>query len=323
MQSIIKAFLINILLGLNVFVFVNPALAQSILLPGAAPQVELTKEQVLMRIVDQANSNPGAILILGEEHNNPQHAQHQMEIIHGLQHLGLKVHVGMEFVDFTQQQSLEQYRRHEISETNFLQQIAWTGFDFANYREQILAPQEQLSEHCYGINSPRSLTSKVSKKGLESLTTEDRKLLPPQFTLGRSSYKERFSEVMGGHIPPEKLDRYFAAQSIWDDTMAYQSLLAYSQQLSSASSLARTEKTIFVIVVGEFHVQYGGGLPDRLQTRMYDFSLSVSDSHLPMTLPIITMSFLDQQGMDKETQQQETQPHAKWGSRADYLWVLR
>ncbi len=315
MQFIIKAFLINILLGLSVFVFANPVFAQSVLLPGAAPQVELTKEQVLRRVVDQTNANSGAILILGEEHNNSQHAQHQMEIIHGLQSLGLKVHVGMEFIDFTQQQSIDQYRRQEISETNFLQQIGWTGFDFANYREQILAPQEQLSEHCYGINSPRWLTSKVSKGGLESLTTEDRKQLPPQFTLGRSSYKERFSEVMGGHIPPEKLDRYFAAQSIWDDTMAYQSLLAYSQQLSSASSLAKIEKTIFVIVVGEFHVQYGGGLPDRLQARM--------NSHLPKTLPIVTMSFLDQQGMDKETQEQETQPHAKWGSRADYLWVLR
>ena len=64
--------------------------------------------------------------------------------------------------------------------------------------------------------------------------------------------------MSGGHVPDSKLDNYFQAQSTWDETMAWQSLEFMKNHIDQ----------VFVIIVGEFHVQYGGGLPASLNRRI-------------------------------------------------------
>lgn len=233
----------------------------------------------------------GAVLVIGEVHGQAPVQDQQMQILQALRDRGLKVHVAMEFFNWPFQELVNQYRLGNLSEPDFLQQIGWgKGFSFDYYRSQALWPRSSQGEQCLAINAPSSLTRKVSRMGLASLTDEDKALLPPQFQLGNQSYFERFKLAIG-HGTPEQMENYFAAQSIWDDTMAFR---AVQTPASDA---------VTVIIVGEFHVQYGGGLPDRLRQRT--------------NRPVVTLS-----QVDSSQEPSGYLPDHKYGPRADYIWMV-
>ncbi len=79
-------------------------------------------------------------------------------------------------------------------------------------------------------------------------------MLPPIFERGGADYFQRFRAAMIGHVKEEKIERYFMAQSLWDDTMAWRVGQAHPEDSDQ----------IFVVIVGEFHVEHGLGLPARL-----------------------------------------------------------
>lgn len=243
---------------------------------------------------------PGTVLILGEMHNVPAISRQHVDILQALRDQGLKVSVGMEFFNYTDQMFVDQYRTGELSDEAFKSLINWGGYDFELYKRQILFPKSELGEFGLGINLSRAVTGAISKGGLDSLTEDQKKLLPPQFTLGRDSYRTRFFEAMGVTHPTPKLENYFVAQSAWDDTMAWQTV----------NFLKDHPDHVFVIIVGEFHVQYGGGLPDRLRTRMQAAGLN----H-----PIQTVSQILTEGLTPEDIQKEIMPSETEGARADYI----
>ncbi|MEN0057459.1 MAG: ChaN family lipoprotein [Bdellovibrio sp.] len=241
---------------------------------------------------------PGSVVVIGENHGFSEHQAQQVEIMETLRQQGLKVSVGLEFFTYTFQTQVEQYRQGLLLEADFLKEIQWGGISYDFYRSQALFPRLEEGAKTLALNAPRSLTGKVSKSGLASLTEEDRALLPPQFALGRDSYKERFLKMMP-HLPsPEAGERYFAAQSVWDDTMAWRAV----------EFLQAHPEQVLVIVVGDFHVQYGGGLPDRLRARLPG-------------LPVLTFSQVNTLGLSPEQIAQEIEPSEKEGARADYLWL--
>lgn len=241
--------------------------------------------------------SPGSIVIIGENHGLKVHQQQQLEIMTTLRSLGHKVSVGMEFFTYTDQAHVDGYLSGQVSEEFFLKAISWGGLSFDFYREQTLFPDLREGSRTLALNAPRALTGKVAKGGMDSLTEEDRRLLPPGFTLGRDTYKERFLKLMP-HIPsPEAGMRYFTAQSIWDDTMAWQ----------ASEFISRYPEQTLVIVVGEFHVQYGGGLPDRLRARS--------------SAPLLTVSQVNTHGLSDEEIAKEVQVSKQEGPRADLLWL--
>ena len=79
--------------------------------------------------------------------------------------------------------------------------------------------------------------------------------------------------------------------------------------------------SVLMVVVGEFHTQYGGGFPDRLKQRLITLDRLQNGIGYD-DIQIKTLSFLDQQGMDLETKNQQNWPSEKWGARADYLWLI-
>lgn len=239
------------------------------------------------------------VIILGENHGLKTHQNQHLMILNSLRQAGLQIHVGLEFFSYPNQPQVEAYKKGVLSEEEFLEAIKWQSPSYDYYRGQALFPQESLGEGTWALNAPRSLTSQVARKGLESLSYELKQLLPPDFQLGRDSYKKRFLETLGGggHFQdPQVADRYFAAQSIWDDTMAWR---AYQ-------ILDQNPQAILVIIVGEFHVQYGGGLPDRLRARGVD--------------GVATVSQVNTVGLSPEALEKEIVPHEEYGPRADWIW---
>lgn len=246
-----------------------------------------------------AQVTPGTVLILGEKHYQPAAQRSQMEILGALRRKGFSVSVGMEFISYPNQAILDLYRIGKLTEAEFLSQAEWGGSPFDGYRELALFARPSMGEHTIAINAPRQITSKIAKSGLSSLNSEESLLLPPNFEVGRASYKKRFFEIMGSHVAAGPiLDNYFVAHSVWDDTMAWQ----------TAQFLEKNPAQVFVIIVGEFHSQYGGGLPDRLRARGVK--------------SILTLSQVDHTDYSDEELEKEIIPHPEYGPRADYLWIF-
>ena len=241
---------------------------------------------------------PGSVVIIGENHGLELHQRQQMAIMQALRSYGPKISVGLEFFTYTDQPLVNDYRQGILDEESFLKAIKWGSPSFDFYRQQAQFPLIIEGGQTLALNAPRSLTGKVAKTGLESLTAEEAALLPPGFTLGRDSYKQRFLSLMP-HLPsPAHGDRYFAAQSIWDDTMAW----------VATEYMKAHPDFILVIIVGEFHVQYGGGLPNRIQARAPG-------------LNVVTFSQVNTNGLTSEEAEAELAPSAVDGPRADYLWL--
>lgn len=241
---------------------------------------------------------PGTIVILGENHGLAAHRDQHLQVLQQLRAEGLKVSVGLEFVNYTDQGFVDQYRAGSLSDEQFLSSIKWTGIGFEFYKPQLIFPDVQGGEYSLGLNLPRSVSSKISKSGLAGLSDEDRALLPPQFELGRDSYKERFRAAAGAHCP--NFDNCFAAQSSWDDTMAW----------TATEFIKAHPEQVLVIIVGEFHAQFGGGLANRISKRLPETKIKI-------------LSQIWAEGMTDEEIQQEMKPSEVEGPRGDFIWVSK
>lgn len=250
---------------------------------------------------------PGSILILGENHGLMTHRDQHLILLNLLKAKGLKVSVGLEFVNYTDQQFVDQYTNGSLTEDQFLKAIGWQGIDFQFYKEQLLFPHK-AEGFSLGLNIPRFVTSKIAKLGLEGLSDEDKKLVPPQFHVGRDSYKKRFADIM--HVPAgPQLDRYFLAQSMWDDTMAWR-----STQFTKAHP-----EQVLVIVIGEFHAQYGGGLADRIRYRDPTAKIKI----LSQIWAVKTLDDGQKINYSAEEIQNEIKPSETEGPRGDFIWISK
>lgn len=243
---------------------------------------------------------PGSILIISELHDNPSHHQHQMEVLQHLKkgfHKGLSL--GMEFFDYTKQDIVNDFLSGKIQDNEFLPSIEWGGIPWSYYRPLVLFPPG-AGGTTLALNAPKGITAKVKRTGVESLTADEIALLPPNWSLGNKNYFERFRETIlrGGHsIPQESIARYFEAQSIWDETMAWRAV----------SYMEKFPQQILIILVGDFHAAYGGGLPDKIRNRGWTQTLVISQ---------VAISEMEESEIE-----QTMMPHARYGSRAEYIWI--
>lgn len=251
----------------------------------------------------------GSIVVLGESHNHLPHQDLHLEVLRTLKSQGHSITVAFEFFDYTQQELVTQFHKGELSEEDFLSRIQWKNGDFKFYRERARFADAAAGEDLLGLNLPRWVSSRIAKNGLENLELEAQQLLPPNFTLGNDLYYQRFLEIMSGHgVQNQEIPSYiknmFAAQCSWDDTMAW---------VTSQYSLKRPEQTV-VIIVGDFHVQYGGGLPDRLKSRLASAGLSSKD--------VYPISFVRRQDYDNENDLKEgLLPHPVYGERGFLIGI--
>ncbi len=241
---------------------------------------------------------PGQIVLIGEEHYSLVHQNYQMRVLQQLRMQGLRVSVGMEFFEYPHQPHVDAFQLGMMNESDFLKSIRWSG-DFNFYRDQVMFPVSENSK-TLALNLPRAISGQIAKGGLASLTPEQAAKLPPRLERGNQAYFRRFLKAVGGHLPTKEAEEnYFMAQSAWDETMAWKA----SQFLTSHPD------QVLVILVGEFHVQYGGGLPDRLQV------WGVPKQN------ILTHSLVNLAGLSAEEKKAAVLPSTEDGPRADFLWI--
>lgn len=238
---------------------------------------------------------PGQIVIISENHGFRPHHQNQRDLLVQFSAASFPLSVGMEFFSYPDQALVDQFTSDNLTEEDFLKQIKWGKIPFDNYRFQVRLPHYR-SGQTLALNAPRALTTKIKDSGLDSLTDEEKKWLPPNFALGLPTYFERFRETMKDHAKPEQIEKYFASQSVWDDTMAWQ----------ATEYMKRVPNALLVIIVGDFHVAYQDGLVARLRARGAQNILSISQ--------------VNTSDMSDDERKAAIMPSAVYGSRADYIF---
>jgi uncharacterized iron-regulated protein len=215
-----------------------------LLLGGEQP---LKQPQFWSRIAD------AEVVYVGETHSSRKDHAYELELIHGMIRRRIQFSVGWEMFDRTQQSDLDRFNEGRLS---LAELFARTGFDksWATYSPlygRILETTAQAMVANIGLNASAALAHKVALG--EPLSPDEKKQIPTEFRIPAGAYRH-FVGLLGEH--PEMnagdLPRFFAAQNIWDQTMA-KTILEFRK---------RNPGTKLVVLTGRGHVQDGFGVPN-------------------------------------------------------------
>ncbi|MGE0402598.1 MAG: ChaN family lipoprotein [Kofleriaceae bacterium] len=228
---------------------------------------------------------------VGEDHTNPHHHWVQLSVVqHLVKHLpkGTRIALGMEMFQRPFQGVLEDYASKRIDAAALRSRAGWEerwGYDWGFYAETIDAAVA-AGAHLLALNASRELTKKVVRKGLESLTPEE-KAQVPELVLddqGHRAWFDALMDSMGGtdahstkapDVPDDDVhkdvkpapapppaaempsaERIYTVQVIWDESMAD----------GAAKWLAATPSGHAVILAGNGHC-HDTAIVNRLKRR--------------------------------------------------------
>jgi uncharacterized iron-regulated protein len=198
---------------------------------------------------------------VGEYHGTE--ADHALEarIFTALYERDPSLALGMEMFERSMQPILDEYVAATIDEAEFLRRVEWTerwGVDFEHYRPLLsFARSHHLA--VIALNAPKEITRKVAERGLDGLSEEERASLP-ELVLDDARHRAMIEGALGGHGPmgAARLERFYAAQVIWDETMAE----SVARVLAAENAPTRV-----MVIAGAMHVRSGLGIPSRAARR--------------------------------------------------------
>ncbi len=246
-----------------------------------------TFADVMERVADKK------IVYVGENHNQFSHHVIELEIIKDLHRRGKKLAIGMEMFQRPFQKPLDDYIEGRIDEREFLkktQYFKWWGFDYNLYRPILeFARSERIP--VVALNMRQEIVDKVFREGLDSLSEEEKKLVPSQMDFSDNVYKERLEKVFREHedFGAKNFNFFYQAQVLWDETM--------SESIEEFLKAHPTDH--MVVLAGNGHLAYGSGVPKRTARRNgYDYAIILNDADLekdiadyvlsPKTIPGVT-----------------------------------
>lgn len=207
------------------------------------------------------------VVFVGEIHNNPEHHLIQTQILQALMERHGPVTVAMEFFDTTRQPLLDQYLQGDLAEEDFLQQVGWQGswgFPYHLYRPLILLAR-MANMPLVGINAPANVVKKVARFGLSHLSPEERALIANDIQLDHPAHRDHVYQayLKHDHTDLSDFERFYEAQCVWEETMADQ-----------IAQFWRGRPQKMVVFVGNGHLVYKFGIPDRVMRRI-DLNMAV------------------------------------------------
>ncbi len=291
---------INILALGIVLTFSLSAHAQKISSP--IKNGDLSPQEVIQ---DLAQAN---VVYLGETHDSSADHKAQLDIIQQLYQKDPKLAIGMEMFQRPYQPFIEGYLQGKLTEEELQKESEYEkrwGFPWENYAPILrFAKDKQIP--VLALNTPTEVTRKVSRKGLKSLKTADKKFIPPLSEIRTDNAKyqkslkavyEDFHEHQKGKTKkskpkdPQAFEHFFQAQVLWDETMA----------AVVAQFLRNNPDSYVVVLAGQGHIAYGYGIPSRVARRINSLSIK----------PIVQRSVL----LNPSEEPPQTKPRM-----ADYFW---
>jgi uncharacterized iron-regulated protein len=217
----------------------------------------LTLDQVAARIAS------ARVVFIGETHDRYDHHLNQLELIKRLHRTNPHLVIGVEYFQQPFQQPVDEYIAGRIDETEFLRATEYFqrwGYDYRLYAAIFRYARE---EHIpvRALNVPAALSSSVFKVGISALTEQQRAYLPKEIVPADEAYRDRLRKAFEAHGPskPGDFDRFVEAQLVWDEGMA-EAASTYLNGHPDAS---------MVVLAGSGHVEFGSGIPQRVQRRTH------------------------------------------------------
>ena len=213
------------------------------------------------------------VVFVGETHTRYGDHLNQLEIIEQLHARDPDIAIGVEYLQRRSQPQVDDYIAGRTTEQEFLRATEYYsewGYDYRLY-----APIFRFAREHHipvrALNVPRSLPAAVAGGGIEGLSAEQRVELPRDIEPAGEAYKARLREVFDAHDSGQlDFDRFVAAQLVWDEGMAE----------SAAEYLNANPGQRMLILTGSGHLEFGYGIPQRLQRRTgasYSIVLSGKD----------------------------------------------
>ena len=208
------------------------------------------------------------LIYVGEMHTAYSHHLVQFEIIKRLFEKNKRLMIGMEMFQRPFQKYIDQYIEGSISEDEFLKKTEYFkrwSYNYNLYRD-ILQFARQKRIPVIALNIRKEIVDKVSKKGLDGLTDEEKKLLPDDIDMTNEEYRESLKDIFMQHRNPDKkdFDNFYLSQLLWDETMAH----------TIVESLKKNPGYQMVVLAGNGHLQSSWGIPSRVKRLMdVDYTL--------------------------------------------------
>ncbi|MBF0329668.1 MAG: ChaN family lipoprotein [Nitrospirae bacterium] len=219
------------------------------------------------------------ILYVGEAHDRFSHHDIQLKIIEGLFSKNKKIAIGMEMFQRPYQKALDEYISGEIDEKEFLKKSEYFkkwGLDYNLYKPILdFARAEKIP--VVALNITREITEKTAKTGMDSLSDEERKLIPEQLDFSDNDYRERLKDIFDkhGYSKSRSFDFFYQAQILWDETMSM-SIDEYFRKNPDFQSSGQ-----MVVIAGGGHFEYGSGIPKRTFRRNgYDYAIIMNEGSI-------------------------------------------
>lgn len=171
------------------------------------------------------------IVFVGEVHGVPEHHRLELEIIKAFHESDTPLVIGLEMFKADNQSALDAW----VAEKSTVEQFLFVYYDnwrepWPFYRDIFLYVREHRIP-TIGLNIPDDISQTVARKGFESLSSEQKKRLPPGISCTLDpTYMDFIKKAYAGHPGEGGEDRRFfhfcEAQMVWDKAMAWQ-IIAY------------------------------------------------------------------------------------------------
>jgi len=203
------------------------------------------------------------VVFVGEMHDRYDHHLNQLEIIRRLHELDSNLAIGVEYLQQPFQAQVDDYIAGRTTEQEFLRGAeyfqSW-GFDYRLYAPIFRYAREQHIP-LRALNVPIALPSAVAKVGIAGLSEKQRTYLPHDIQPADPAYRDRLRAVFSEHqaAKPDAFNHFVEAQLVWDEAMAE----------SAATYLKANPDRKMVILAGAGHLEFGSGIPSRLERRTH------------------------------------------------------
>jgi uncharacterized iron-regulated protein len=225
------------------------------------PQQTYTNKEILQQLVK------AKVVYLGETHDSAEDHQAQLAIIREMQRQNRKIAIAMEMFQRPFQSAIDNYLAGKLTQEQLVEQTEYDRrwrFPWESYAPILrFAKENQLP--VLALNTPSEVTRKVASQGLESLTAEEKKHIPPisEIRTDNAEYRQLLLEVFQQHQKAAQgnstaFERFLQAQVLWDETMAEK----------IAEFVKANPDYQVVVLAGKGHIIYGYGIPSRVERRL-------------------------------------------------------
>jgi uncharacterized iron-regulated protein len=203
------------------------------------------------------------VVFIGEIHDRYDNHLNQLAIIKGLHDLDPSMAIGVEYFQQPFQSHVDDYIAGRISEHEFLRTTEYYSrwrFDYRLYAPIFRYAREQHIP-VIALNVPDSLVSTVARVGIAGVPEKDGTYLPHSIEPADAAYRSRLYEAFEEHpgLKPDAFKHFVEAQLVWDEGMAER----------AAASLNSNPGQRLVILAGAGHLEFGSGIPSRLERRTH------------------------------------------------------